>query len=183
MGKNKKTIVVGLDAACWDYLNPLLNAGHLPTLRSFMDAGIWGTLLSTMPPWTPAAWSSIVTGKNPGKHGIYDLLWRRPGSYEFIPINATRLICRKCAKMVNWIHGISNYRIIELREQCWMDHWTLSPRRISMSKMSSFDWRCTAISRNQMQSIDSVSMFEMWYSLESCGLAAYHTIAQRAFLL
>ena len=41
-----------------------------------------------MPPWTPTAWSSIITGKNPGKHGVFDMLWRRPGTYEFILSNA-----------------------------------------------------------------------------------------------
>jgi predicted AlkP superfamily phosphohydrolase/phosphomutase len=79
---------VGLDAACWEYLNPLLEAGRMPTLQRLMNSGSWGTLHSTMPPWTPTAWSSLVTGKNPGKHGVFDMTWRRPGSYELIPTNA-----------------------------------------------------------------------------------------------
>ena len=41
-----------------------------------------------MPPWTPTAWASIITGKNPGKHGIFDMMWRRPGTYEFMPTRA-----------------------------------------------------------------------------------------------
>lgn len=41
-----------------------------------------------MPPWTPTAWSSLVTAKNPGKHGVFDMLWRKPGDYEFKPTNA-----------------------------------------------------------------------------------------------
>ena len=89
MSKPKKTLVVGLDAACWEYLDPLLNSGQMPTLARFMGTGVWGKLHSTMPPWTPTAWSSIITGKNPGKHGIFGMLWKRPGSYEFTPTNAT----------------------------------------------------------------------------------------------
>ena len=54
-----------------------------------MDSGVWGTLHSTMPPWTPTAWSTIITGKNPGKHGVFGMLWKRPDSREFTPINAT----------------------------------------------------------------------------------------------
>jgi predicted AlkP superfamily phosphohydrolase/phosphomutase len=53
-----------------------------------MASRTWGTLQSTMPPWTPTAWASIITGKNPGKHGVFDMTWRRPGSYEFTPTNA-----------------------------------------------------------------------------------------------
>ncbi len=84
----QKTLVVGFDAACWEYLDPLLRAGRLPTLQRLMDYGVWGTLQSTLPASTPTAWASIITGKNPGKHGVYDHIWRRPGTYESIPTNA-----------------------------------------------------------------------------------------------
>ena len=85
----RKTLLVGLDAACWEYVDPLLLSGRMPTLQSIMNKGTWGTLYSTKPAWTPTAWASIITGKNPGKHGVFDMLWRRPGTYEFTPTNAT----------------------------------------------------------------------------------------------
>lgn len=84
----QKTLIVGLDSACWEYVNPLLRSGQLPTLQRLMASGTWGTLNSTIPPWTPTAWASIITGKNPGKHGIFDMLWRQPGTYQFTPTNA-----------------------------------------------------------------------------------------------
>lgn len=84
----EKTLLVGLDAACWEYLDPLLQAGRLPTLQKLINEGAWGVLNSTMPAWTPTAWSSIVTAKNPGKHGVYDMLWHKPGDYELRPVNA-----------------------------------------------------------------------------------------------
>ncbi|MCP4356682.1 MAG: hypothetical protein GY796_01530 [Chloroflexi bacterium] len=87
MNERKKTLLVGLDAACWAYINPLLNKTRLPALKKLMDAGAWGTLQSTMPAWTPTAWSTLITGKNPGKHGIYDMTTRQPGSYQTIPTN------------------------------------------------------------------------------------------------
>lgn len=84
----KKTLLVGLDAACWSFLDPLLQAGRLPNLSSLMASGTSGKLISTMPAWTPTAWSSIVTGKNPGKHGIFDMNWLRPGTYQTMLINS-----------------------------------------------------------------------------------------------
>lgn len=84
----QKTLLVGFDAANWEYLNPLLEAGELPNLEKLMGRGAWGTLYSTMPALTPVAWSSIATGKNPGKHGIFDMTYRRPDRYEFLPVNA-----------------------------------------------------------------------------------------------
>lgn len=80
-----KTLLIGLDAACWEFLDPLLQAGELPTIRRLMDTGVHGILRSTLPASTPVAWSSIVTGKNPGKHGVFDMLWRKPGTYQFHP--------------------------------------------------------------------------------------------------
>jgi predicted AlkP superfamily phosphohydrolase/phosphomutase len=84
----KKTLLVGLDAACWEYLQPLLDRGRLPTLQGLMRTGASGVLMSTMPPWTPTAWASIITGKNPGRHGVFDMMWRRPNTYEFVPTNS-----------------------------------------------------------------------------------------------
>ncbi len=83
-----KTLVAGLDAACWEYVQPLLAAGEMPALAALMAQGAWGRLDSTMPPWTPAAWATISTGKNPGKHGIFDMLWRDPATNTFAPTSA-----------------------------------------------------------------------------------------------
>ncbi len=59
----------------------------MPALSRLMAGGTAGTLDSTMPALTPAAWSSIITGKNPGKHAIFDMTRRRPHSYESMPVN------------------------------------------------------------------------------------------------
>jgi hypothetical protein len=44
----------------------------MPNLRAFMREGVWGVLESTQPPITPAAWTTFMTGKGPGRHGILD---------------------------------------------------------------------------------------------------------------
>ncbi len=49
-----------------------------------------GPLRSTVPPWTFPAWSSFLTGKNPGKHGIFDFTRPRPGTYELEFVNGGR---------------------------------------------------------------------------------------------
>jgi predicted AlkP superfamily phosphohydrolase/phosphomutase len=65
------TVVVGLDGAAWQLLKPLSDTGKMPRLASLMTAGAHGKLMSTIPPVTPPAWTSAVTGVNPGRHGIY----------------------------------------------------------------------------------------------------------------
>jgi predicted AlkP superfamily phosphohydrolase/phosphomutase len=88
----KRTLIVGLDGACWPYLSPLMEDGRLPTLQNLVVGGAYGELESTMPPVTPVAWTSFATGKNPGKHGIFSWLWRRPGTWEFLPFSGTQRV-------------------------------------------------------------------------------------------
>lgn len=83
-----KTLLVGLDAACWEYLDPLLLDGKLPYLEGLIAKGNSGVLRSVMPPITPAAWSSLVTGVNPGKHGVFEWVQRRPEDYRFSPVDS-----------------------------------------------------------------------------------------------
>lgn len=71
---NHKVAVIGLDGATFDLLTPWINQGKLPTFKRLMDMGSWGPLESTFPPVTSPAWTSFMTGKNPGKHGVFDFI-------------------------------------------------------------------------------------------------------------
>jgi predicted AlkP superfamily phosphohydrolase/phosphomutase len=53
-----------------------------------MDEGAYGPLRSTIPPMTAPAWTSFMTGKNPGKHGLYDWIYRHDDSYDISPVTA-----------------------------------------------------------------------------------------------
>lgn len=85
----KRVVVVGLDGATWDLLRPWAEQGALPTVQRLMGEGSWGVLESVMPPITGPSWTSFMTGKNPGQHGIYDFTRRLPGSYQTGPCNAS----------------------------------------------------------------------------------------------
>jgi len=84
-----RTVIIGLDGGTFDLVRPWAEAGLLPTFNRLMEEGSWGHLRSTMPPITAPAWSSFITGKNPGKHGVIDFVFRRPGSYDVSPVNAS----------------------------------------------------------------------------------------------
>ena len=72
MNKNKpKVIVIGLDGATFKILRPWMNEGLLPNLKFLVDNGGSGELESTMPRHSAPAWTSFMTGVNPGKHGIF----------------------------------------------------------------------------------------------------------------
>jgi predicted AlkP superfamily phosphohydrolase/phosphomutase len=67
-------LVVGLDGATFDLMLPWIEQGHLPHLGRMLRSGARSRLESTIPPITPCAWSSFMTGKNPGKHGLFDFI-------------------------------------------------------------------------------------------------------------
>jgi predicted AlkP superfamily phosphohydrolase/phosphomutase len=66
-----RVLCFGLDGADYDLVRDLLARGKLPTLSRLSREGAFGPLRSTIPPLTPVAWSSFLTGLNPGGHGIF----------------------------------------------------------------------------------------------------------------
>jgi len=75
-------MIIGLDGATFDIMGDWLAGGLLPNIASVSNSGSQGVLRSTVPPVTPAAWTTFMTGKNPGKHGIFSFERRSTGSYE-----------------------------------------------------------------------------------------------------
>ncbi|MGE0480441.1 MAG: alkaline phosphatase family protein, partial [Phycisphaerae bacterium] len=67
-----RVMIIGLDGATFDVLNPMMDRGRMPNLKRFIAQGAAGVLMSTRPPITPAAWTTFMTGKGPGRHGILD---------------------------------------------------------------------------------------------------------------
>ena len=78
----RRVLVIGLDGATLDLIVPWAARGELPTFSSLMGEGAHGHLKSTMPALTPPAWTSSLTGKNPGKHNIFDFFVHERGSYK-----------------------------------------------------------------------------------------------------
>jgi len=83
-----RVVILGLDGATFDLLGPWLDAGLLPNLKRMMDEGVSGELQSCIPPVTAPAWTSFFTGKNPGKHGVFDFVRQDRSSYEFHPVDS-----------------------------------------------------------------------------------------------
>ena len=70
--KKNKIFIIGIDSATFDVITPMIQKGELPNLARLVREGCSGVLQSTIPPVTPPAWVSFMTGKNPGKHGVFD---------------------------------------------------------------------------------------------------------------
>lgn len=77
-GAPLRVFVMGLDGASLKLIEPWVEQGHLPAFARIMREGAFGPLESVPNQRSAAAWTTFMTGKNPGKHGIYEF-------YEFVP--------------------------------------------------------------------------------------------------
>lgn len=84
-----RVAVIGLDGATFDLLDPWMEEGLLPNLSRLRAEGYSSTLTSVIPPLSAPAWTTAITGVNPGKHGIFDfeLIDRE----RFLPVPVTSL--------------------------------------------------------------------------------------------
>jgi len=76
-----KTLVIGLDAFDPRIFERLSAGGRLPNLTQYADLGGYAPLEVANPPQSEVSWTSIATGLNPGRHGIFDFVQRDPETY------------------------------------------------------------------------------------------------------
>ena len=80
--------MIGLDGATFTLLDSFVEQGEkMPFLGSLLERGVRADLMSTRNPLTPPAWTSMITGRSPEAHGIYDFM--RPA---FLPDNSGMLL-------------------------------------------------------------------------------------------
>ncbi len=82
-----RILTIGIDGGNLE----LVNRFDLPHIRSLQGKGSWGNLLTVVPPVTAPAWVSFLTGRNPGKHGVFEFMRRQPDSYDLSPVNSSSI--------------------------------------------------------------------------------------------
>jgi len=80
--RTARTVVIGIDGVSHDILKHYVDAGELPCIASAARRGSFSMLRSVMPPASPPAWTTITTGVNPGKHGIFDFVQHNPRTLQ-----------------------------------------------------------------------------------------------------
>ena len=78
----RKVVVLGLDAADFEFLDPWRAAGDLPVMDGLLREGASGPLRSTDPPVSSPAWATFMTGLEPGAHGLYDFVMEDPATHR-----------------------------------------------------------------------------------------------------
>lgn len=85
-----RVLVIGLDGLCPDLVEQW--ALELPHLRGLMERGIYGPLESSVPPVTPVAWTSMISGLGPGHFGFTDFMARTGKDYNTFKLVNSRMV-------------------------------------------------------------------------------------------
>ena len=81
-----RAFVLGLDGTPHSLVQTFLAEGRMPNLAALLGEGDVLPMRSVLPTVSSVAWTSIVTGCNPGKHNIFGFIDRVPYTHEmFIP--------------------------------------------------------------------------------------------------
>ncbi len=76
-----RAVILGFDGMDPELADRFMKEGRLPNLSKLRDKGTFSKLRTTFPAISPVAWSTFMTGVNPGKHNIYDFLACDRNSY------------------------------------------------------------------------------------------------------
>src|SRR5215203_2817395 len=71
-------VLIGIDAADWLAIDPLVQKGLLPSFARIKASGRTGVMRSTPPLVSPIVWTTIATGMPPEKHGVLDFVVDTP---------------------------------------------------------------------------------------------------------
>jgi len=75
-------VILSIDGVPYDLFGKLIDQGDMPNLASFVSQNGLSKMRSVQPTVSCVAWSSYMTGSNPGKHGIYGFIDRHPGTFD-----------------------------------------------------------------------------------------------------
>ena len=72
--KSGRVIVLGMDGMDAAMADAWMEAGELPNFQRLKESGTFAPLMPGNPAQSPVSWATLNTGKNPGKHGIFDFV-------------------------------------------------------------------------------------------------------------
>lgn len=112
--RHPRMIVLGIDG-----MDPAFVERHwavLPNLDRLRRAGGFQRLATTNPPQSPVAWSTVITGLDPGGHGIFDFVHRDAATITPYSSMAEVLEARRTLELGPWILPLEPGTVCSLRQ-------------------------------------------------------------------
>lgn len=115
-----RLMLIGLDGADWEILDPLLEQGRLPHLKQLVRGGVRAKLLSISPLLSPVIWTTVATGVEPRRHGILDFLVDDPEGGSRQPVTSAQ-------RQVPTVWEILSRSGVEVGVVGWWASWPADP--------------------------------------------------------
>jgi predicted AlkP superfamily phosphohydrolase/phosphomutase len=119
----KRAVILGFDGMDPELTERFIKEGKLPNLAKLRELGTFRKLRTTFPAISPVAWSTFMTGVNPGKHNIYDFLGRDLNSYLPFLSSAEIRGPKRTLKLGNYTIPLGKPRIKGMRHGTPFWHW------------------------------------------------------------
>jgi predicted AlkP superfamily phosphohydrolase/phosphomutase len=100
----KKMLVLGFDGMDPGIVKRLMEQGQLPNMQRLGEQGVFTMMHSTIPPQSPVAWGSFISGADPGVFGIFDFIHRNPENHNPMFAQSDILPSR-------WLVNLGKYQI------------------------------------------------------------------------
>jgi tetratricopeptide (TPR) repeat protein len=120
-----KIVLLGLDGADWQILNPLIDSGKTPALARWKRQGAWSNLRSMDPMLSPLLWTTAATGRPPEAHGVMDFLVRDPTTGRQVPVTSA-------SRRVKALWNIFSEAGLKSDVIAWWATWPAEPIRGTM---------------------------------------------------
>src|SRR6266536_685999 len=119
----KRAVILGFDGMDPELASRFIAEGQLPNLAKLRDQGSFRKLRTTFPAISPVAWSTFITGVNPGKHNIYDFLARYQITYLPLLSSAEIRGPKRSVKIGKYTIPLGKARIKGMRKGTPFWHW------------------------------------------------------------
>lgn len=119
----KRAVILGFDGMDPELTERFIAEGRLPNLAKLRERGTFRKLRTTYPPISPVAWSTFMTGVNPGKHNIYDFLARDVTTYLPFLSSAEIKGPKRSLKIGRYTIPLGGARIKAMRRSTPFWHW------------------------------------------------------------
>ncbi len=112
----RKLIILGIDGMDPVVLKRLMDDGKMPHFKRLQSEGDFKPLATTTPPQSPVAWSTFITGMDPGRHEIYDFIHRDPATLQLYFSTSKAEPANRVMHLGDWIFPLSAGKVTLLRQ-------------------------------------------------------------------
>lgn len=111
----RKAVIIGMDGMDPNLMRTMMDRGELPSFKKLSERGAFTKLQTTLPPQSPVAWGSFITGSDPGVHSIFDFVHRIPETLTPYLSTSRTFDAAKTFRLGNWTIPLSSAEVKLMR--------------------------------------------------------------------